>query len=231
MDRKPFQCDECGKELGTGHQIKNHIVKHHGKKPYQCNECAESFVAKMELKEHNKAKDEWNNLLQARSLNEQFTNFYQSEGQVQCNGKCDNSDDSNQTGNSGINSTKGMVKISHCNESSKDAKSSHTLSALDSTTSNNKEHEKETESEGNDDKFLCDGISKRTLENSENQCEICNVKFTSTETLEDHMLLHRRQQAHVKQETMNVSEHITASLKWISKGPFTPCVCVCDIFL
>jgi len=51
-NRRPYQCDYCGKLFKTNVELKCHVRIHTGAKPYSCRHCSERFTWHYQLKSH-----------------------------------------------------------------------------------------------------------------------------------------------------------------------------------
>lgn len=50
--KKDYLCEDCGKQLSSSFQLKNHQRTHTGEKPYICDSCGKSFISTSSLKNH-----------------------------------------------------------------------------------------------------------------------------------------------------------------------------------
>ena len=57
LGRKPYKCDQCGREFSLNHEYKNHIKDHIVVKGnLLCDDCGESFQTNYEMKRHRGKK-------------------------------------------------------------------------------------------------------------------------------------------------------------------------------
>ena len=56
IKRKPFECEQCQRRLGTKHAYDNHLKIHQGLKPFKCNGCQKSFRTLSSINDHIKIK-------------------------------------------------------------------------------------------------------------------------------------------------------------------------------
>lgn len=50
--KRPFSCDECGKEFQRSDSRNRHKTTHSGLKPFQCGECGMKFTQKNHMQKH-----------------------------------------------------------------------------------------------------------------------------------------------------------------------------------
>ncbi|XP_066576673.1 zinc finger and BTB domain-containing protein 24-like [Amia ocellicauda] len=53
---KTYQCDQCGKQLGSMEKLKDHVAYHSDARPHRCQLCDKAYKVKNDLTQHVRAK-------------------------------------------------------------------------------------------------------------------------------------------------------------------------------
>ncbi|XP_039282666.1 zinc finger protein 525 [Nilaparvata lugens] len=53
-EKKPFECEQCGRCFSKLIYYKTHLLKHTGERPFRCSDCKQGFRSRSTLQEHIK---------------------------------------------------------------------------------------------------------------------------------------------------------------------------------